>query len=347
MVFSLFSGSTPADVYVDLGTANTLVAVRGKGVVVNEPSLIAYSIGEHGKRKIVAVGTLAQEKIIKTPGNLFPARPLKEGVIADYETTETMLRHFLTRPGVMGWLTKPKVIISIPRGVTEIEKQAVIEAAKAAGAREVLLIDEPMAAAIGAGLPIQEPKGNMLIDFGGGTTEVAIIALSDIVYCSSVRVGGHRLDEDIREYAKRTKNLIISEFTAEQLKIKIGASLPHKNGQTLKVTGRNAANGLLAEAEFTSEDIYLAMHDSLNEIMVAIKKALENTPPELIGDIIENGVVLTGGGALLKDIDLRIQNEIKIAVRRAESPLTTIARGGEALLSNQNLLASVQLDASI
>ncbi len=332
-----------ADLYIDLGTANTLIAARGKGVLVNEPTIIAYSEVSPGKRRILAVGNEAKEKVANTPGNILSQRPLKDGVIDDFDTTETMLGYFMSRPGLKSFMSKPRVIISLPFGVTEVEKRAVVEAGKSAGAKEVFLIDEPMAAAIGAGLPIKEAKGSMIVDIGGGTTEVAVIALADIVYCQAVRVGGNRLDEGIVEYFKRKKNLIITETLAEDLKRNYGTACPKKDVRSFTVTGRDFGNGLTRSLECTSEDIGNAMDDGLREITNAIHLALENTPPELVSDIIESGIVLAGGGALIRDLDLRLQNEVRLPVRVCENPLIAIAKGGEMVLSDPDLLEKIQL----
>ena len=333
-----------ADYYVDLGTANTLIAARGKGILVNEPTLIAFSEVSPGKRKVVAVGLDAREKIRNTPGNLTSQRPLKDGVIADFDTTEAMLRYFLAKPGLKGLFGKPKIVLSLPYGVTEVEKRAAIDAGKSAGAKEVFLIDEPMAAAIGSGLPVKEARGIMIIDIGGGTTEVAVIALSDIVYCQAIRLGGHRFDEAIVDYLKKKKNLIISDGVAEQLKISIGTACPKKDIRTAEVTGRDFKSGLVRTIEISSEDIGNAMDDGLRDIINAVHLALEQTPPELVSDIIETGITLAGGGALIRDIDLRIQNEIRLPVKIAPEPLTAIARGGEAVLSDLDLLDKIRLE---
>jgi rod shape-determining protein MreB len=337
------SGFAAADFYIDLGTANTLVAARGKGVIINEPTLIAYSEIRPGKRKVVAVGLDARNKIAATPGNLIAYRPLKDGVIADYETTETMLRSFLSRPGMKSMFKKPRIVISLPYGVTEVEKRAAINAGLAAGAKDVYLIDEPMAAAIGAGLPIKEPKGSMIIDIGGGTTEVAVIALSDIVYCEAVRCAGHRFDEGIINYFRNRKGLIISEKLAEELKIEMGTAAPKKGIRVRTITGRDVESGLQRELEMTSEDVGLAMDEPISEIITAIHKAIENTPPELVSDLIETGIVLAGGGALIRDLDIRIQNEVRLPVRVADDPLTAIARGGEMVLDDPELLEKIQI----
>ncbi len=333
-----------ADFYVDLGTANTLIAARGRGVVLNEPTLIAYSETSPGKRKVVAVGLDAKEKIAKTPGNIVALRPLKDGVIADFDTTESMLKYFLTKPGMKGMFSRPTIVISLPYGVTEVEKRAAIDAGKAAGAREVFLVDEPMISAIGAGLPVREARGSMIIDIGGGTTEVAVIALADIVYCQAVRVGGNKFDEAIIDYMKKKKSLIINENTAEQLKIQIGTAVPKKDIRTMNVTGRDFTSGLVKTMEISSEDVGNAMDDSLRDIINAVHLALEQTPPELVSDIIETGIMLAGGGALIRDIDIRIQNEVRLPVKIAHEPLTAIARGGEIVIEDPALLDKIQLD---
>lgn len=344
-MFSFFRDDrAAADFYVDLGTANTLIAARGKGVVVNEPTLIAYSEVSPGKRRVVAVGLDAKEKVAKTPGNITSLRPLKDGVIADFDTTETMLRYFLSLPGMRSLFSKPRLVVSLPYGATEVEKRAVVDAGKSAGAKEVFLIDEPMAAAIGAELPVKEPRGSMIIDIGGGTTEVAVIALADIVYCQAVRIGGHRFDEAIVDFFKKKKNLIISEAIAEQMKVQIGTACAKKDIRTFEVSGRDYNTGLTRSIEVTSEDIGNAMDDCLRVIIDAVHRALEHTPPELVSDIIETGIVLAGGGALIRDIDIRLQNEVRLPVKIAVHPLTTIARGGEKVLDDPELLEKIRLD---
>jgi rod shape-determining protein MreB len=333
-----------ADFYVDLGTANTLIAARGRGVVLNEPTLIAYSETSPGKRKVVAVGLDARDKIAKTPGNIVALRPLKDGVIADFDTTESMLKYFFTKPGMKGMFSRPTIVISLPYGVTEVEKRAAIDAGKAAGARDVYLVDEPMISAIGAGLPVREARGSMIIDIGGGTTEVAVIALADIVYCQAVRVGGNKFDEAIIDYMKKKKALIINENTAEQLKIQIGTAVPKKDIRSMSVTGRDYNSGLVKTMEISSEDVGNAMDDSLRDIINAVHLALEQTPPELVSDIIETGIMLAGGGALIRDIDIRIQNEVRLPVKIAFEPLTAIARGGEIVIEDPALLDKIQLE---
>lgn len=335
---------TAADLYVDLGTANTLIAARGKGIILNEPSLIAYQQTSPGKKRVIAVGTDAKEKLANNPGNIFAQKPIRDGVIADFETSEVMLKHFLSQPGVKSAFSRPRVVVSLPYGVTEVEKRAVIDSCKAAGAKEVFLIDEPMAAAIGSGLNVKSAEGNMIIDIGGGTTEVAVIALADIVYCEAVRVGGHRLDDAIIDYFKKYKKLNISDTTAEYLKITIGTAVPKKDIRSVTISGRDADTGMNRSMEVSSEDVGLAMNGCIQEVINAIHKALEHTPPELVSDIIERGITLAGGGALIRDFDLRIQNEVRLQVRVAESPLTAIAKGGEAVLSDPELLDKIQLE---
>lgn len=335
---------TAADLYVDLGTANTLIAARGKGIILNEPSLIAYQQTSPGKKRVIAVGNDAKEKLANNPGSIFAQKPIRDGVIADFDTSEVMLKHFLNQPGVKSAFSRPRVVVSLPYGVTEVEKRAVIESCRAAGAKEVFLIDEPMAAAIGAGLNIKSAEGVMVIDIGGGTTEVAVIALADIVYCEAARVGGHRFDEAIASYFRRYKNLIISEQVAEHLKITIGTAVPKKDIRFETITGRDTETGMTRTLEVSSEDVGLAMQNCIQEIINAIHRALEHTPPELVSDIIERGIVLAGGGALIRDFALRIENEIRLPVRVAENPLTAIALGGEAVLSDPELLDKIQLE---
>jgi rod shape-determining protein MreB len=343
MVFSLFKSHGQADIYIDLGTINTKMVIRNRGLIINEPSVIAYTTGRHGKKNIVAVGTDAIEQVRKTPGNLFLGRPLREGVIADVETSESMLRFFLSKPGVTGWLSRPNLVISIPHGVKKIEKEAVVHAGKAAGARNVILVEEPMVAAIGADLPIQEPKGQMIIDLGGGTSEIAIIALSDIVFCQTQRIGGQQLNEAIITWMKKYKNALITENIAEDLKIKIGSASILKENESIRVTARDATSGLPMELDISSRQITEAISDCIQDLIFAIRRALENTPPELLSDIIDNGIVITGGGSLLRNIDKVIQDEVRIKVHRTADPLVNIAKGGSILLDNPLLLENIQL----
>ncbi|MGE3759325.1 MAG: rod shape-determining protein [Pseudobdellovibrionaceae bacterium] len=345
MLLSLFENSNVADCYVDLGTANTLVAVRGKGLVVNEPSVIAYNEIQSGRaRKVVAVGLEAQQKASLTPGNIISTRPLKESVIADYDITETMLRYFLSRPGVRSAFLKPRVITSIPWGLTNVEQEAIRKAVRAAGAREVFLVDEPMVAAIGADLPVKAPQGSMVIDIGGGATEVAVVALADIVCCEAIRVGGNRMDENIIEFMRRKKNIIINDAIAENLKVTIGTALPKIDVSSCQVQGRDTSSGLTRTVTVTSEEIGEAIRDSVEQIIEAVRATLEETPPELLSDLIESGLVLTGGGALVKNLAKKMEQEIRLPIRIAADPLTVIARGGEKLLADRELLEKIKLD---
>ncbi|MEK6772767.1 MAG: rod shape-determining protein [Bdellovibrionota bacterium] len=345
-MFSWFKSSslpTGADIYVDLGTANTLIAARGLGIILNEPSIVAFTEPSPGKRKIIGVGQAAKTIMAKTTGNVMTIKPVRDGVIADFDLAQEMLRYFLSSKQVKGAFSRPRVVVSLPYGVTEVEKRAVIDACHLAGAKQVLLIDEPMAAAIGAGLPVQSAKGCMIIDIGGGTTEVAVIALSDIVYCEAVRCGGHKIDQAIVDYFKKVKRFVISDNTAEELKIAIGTAVPKKEIRLALAQGRDADSGLPRSLEISSEDVGLAMNDALQEIINAIHRALEHTPPELVSDIIELGIVLAGGGALIRDFDLRIRNEVRLPVRIADNPLVAIAKGGELALEDQALLEKIQL----
>lgn len=335
---------TAADIYVDLGTANTLIAARGHGIILNEPSLVAYSETSPGRRRILAIGSEVKEVVTKTPGNTFIQKPVRDGVIADFDFAQEMLTHFLSKPLVRKAFSRPRVIVSLPYGVTEVEKKAVIEACQSAGAREVFLIDEPMAAAIGADLPIKSARGSMIVDIGGGTTEIAVIALSDIVYCEAVKIGGHKMDEGIIDYFKKEKKIVLSENTAEDLKIHFGTAVPRKNIRVTLVQGRDANTGLTKTLEASSEDVGNAINDSLEVIINGIHRALEKTPPELVSDLIENGLVLAGGGALVRDFDIRIQNEVRIPVKVAANPLTAIAIGGTKVLEDPDLLRKIQLE---
>ncbi|MBX2986256.1 MAG: rod shape-determining protein [Bdellovibrionaceae bacterium] len=336
--------SAAADVYIDLGTANTIISARGHGILLNEPSLVAYTQGEGSRKKVLAVGRVAKDVLSRTPGNVIGQKPIRDGVIADFDLAHEMLKEFLLRPEVKKAFSRPRVVVSLPYGVTEVEKKAVIEACRQAGAKQVFLIDEPMAAAIGAGLPIKDATGSMVVDIGGGTTEIAVIALADIVYCKAIRVGGHKIDETILSYFKREKKLIISEALAEELKISIGSAVPKKDIRTTTVQGRDMESGLPRSLEVSSEDVGAAMNQPVQEIINAIHQALENTPPELVSDIIENGVVLAGGGALIRHLDLRIRNEVRLPVRIAENPLLALAVGGEKVLADPDLLDKIQLE---
>lgn len=309
MIFDWLYGLFSNDLAIDLGTATTLIYVRGKGIVSCEPSVVAVQQDARGAKKVLAVGREAKEMLGRTPGNIQAVRPLRDGVIADFEITEAMLRWFIARANTRRTLVKPRIIICVPFGITEVEKRAVKESAEGAGAREVYLIEEPMAAAIGAGLPITEPSGNMVVDIGGGTTEVAVISLAGIVYSQSVRVGGDKMDESIVAYMKRKYNLAIGEQTAERIKVTIGNAYPLEQQATMEVKGRDMVAGVPKTIVVHSDEIREALSEPINAIVDAVLIALERTPPELAADIVDKGIVLTGGGALLKNLDVLLREE--------------------------------------
>lgn len=341
----LFGSTTRgADVYVDLGTANTLIAVKDRGIVLNEPSQVMVTETNLKRRKILGIGIEGVELVKNSPGHIITVKPVRDGVIADFDATRSMLSHFLTKVLKKHSLSRPAVVVSLPYGVTEVEKKAVIEACRSAGASRTYLIDEPMAAAIGADLPIKEASGQMIIDIGGGTTEIAVIALADIVYCEPLRIGGHRFDEVIIRYMKEAKNLIINEEAAEKLKIELGTALPKKNIISGEIEGRDVDTGFPRKQTVTSEEIGTALADSIQQIVHGILNALEQTPPELVSDIIGNGITLAGGGALIKELTAKIESEVRIPVRVAPNPLTAIATGGEKVLSDPDLLDKIQIE---
>lgn len=312
------------DIGIDLGTANTLVFVKGKGIVTREPSVVAVDVRND---MVLAVGTQAKEMIGKTPGSIVAVRPLKDGVIADFDITSSMLKYFIKNTVKHSFFSKPKVVVCIPSGVTEVERRAVEDAAKQAGAGNVELIEEPMAAAIGAGLPVAEPTGSMVVDIGGGTSEVAVISLGDIVTACSVRVAGDKFDEAIISYVKRKYNLLIGERTAETIKISIGSAVPYEDESEVEIKGRNLLDGLPKNITITSAEVREALLDPIGSIVEAVKTTLENTPPELSADIIDRGIMLTGGGALLRGIDKLISDETHMPVKIAERPLDCVADG--------------------
>ncbi|MGA2939327.1 MAG: rod shape-determining protein [Syntrophobacteraceae bacterium] len=327
-ILGLFSN----DLAIDLGTANTLVYVRGKGIVLTEPSVVAVRKDERGANRVVAVGHDAKMMLGKTPGNIIAIRPMKDGVIADFEVAEAMLRYFIRKVHNRRALIRPRVIICIPSGVTQVEKRAVRESAESAGAHEVYLIEEPMAAAIGAGLPITEPVCNMVVDIGGGTTEVAIISLAGIVYSRSVRVGGDKMDQDILQHIKRKYNLLIGERTAELIKTTIGNAYPLGETETMMIKGRDLVTGIPKTLEVNSNEIRESIQEQIDSILETIKVALEQTPPELAGDIVDRGIVLTGGGALLKNLDHFLRLKTGLPIMLTEDPLSTVVLGsGKAL----------------
>jgi rod shape-determining protein MreB len=333
-ILGLFSN----DMGIDLGTATTLVYVKGEGVVLCEPSVVAI---EKGTSHVLAVGEEAKRMLGRTPGNIVAIRPMKDGVIADFEITEAMLRYFIKKVHKRKVLVRPRIIIAIPSGITEVEKRAVKDSAERAGAREVFLIEEPIAAAIGVGLPIQEPIGNMIIDIGGGTTEIAVISLAGIVFSKSIRIGGDEMDEAVIEYLKKTYNLMVGERTAEDIKIKIGSAYPLEEELTLEVKGRDLVTGLPKAVTITSEEIRDALVETLRAILEITKISLERTPPELAADLIEHGIVMAGGGSLLKGLEKLISEETGLPVHIADDPLTAVAQGTGKVLSEIKYLKRV------
>ena len=343
MFFDRFWGLLSNDLAIDLGTATTLVYVRGQGIVVNEPSVVAIRKDHLGAKKILAVGNEAKKMLGRTPANIVAIRPIKDGVIADFEITEAMLSYFIKVVHKRKSFVRPRVIVSVPSGITPVEKRAVRESAELAGAREIYLIEEPMAAAIGAGLPVSEPIGNMIVDIGGGTTEVAVISLSGIVYSQSVRVAGDKMDEAIVQYVKRKYNMLIGERTAELIKITIGTAYPEKEIKTVDIKGRDLVTGIPKTLEISSEEVMQAIAEPVNAILNAVKIALERTPPELAADIVDRGIVLAGGGALLKNLDKLLREETGLPIIVAESPLTAVVLGAGKALEELDLLREIAL----
>jgi rod shape-determining protein MreB len=337
MIGRLF-GAFSSDIGIDLGTANTLVYLRDHGIVLREPSVVAVKAGTN---HVLAIGDDAKRMLGRTPGNIVAVRPLRDGVIADYEVTEAMLRHFIRKVHNRRRWIRPRIVIAVPSGITEVEKRAVNESAAAAGAREVHLIEEPMAAAIGVGLPVQEAAANMIVDIGGGTTEVAIISLYGLVYSRSVRVAGDELDEAITNYLRRAYNLMIGERTAEEIKIRMGSAYPQAKETSVEVKGRDLIAGLPKTIKVTSNEIREALMDPLGVIIDSIRVTLERCPPELSADLVDRGIVLTGGGALLKGIDQLVSEETGLPVHVAEDPLSAVAEGTGKLLDELDFLKKV------
>jgi len=319
------------DIGIDLGTANTLVFVRGQGIVLNEPSVVAV---EKSTGKVLAVGTAAKEMLGRTPGEIAAIRPLKDGVIADFEMSEVLLSDFIRRVIRHRYLIKPRIVISVPSGITEVEKRAVRDSAENAGAREVYLLPEPMAAAIGVGLPVDQPSGIMVIDVGGGTSEIAVIALNGIVHQTSVRIAGDELNEAVIMYLKKNYNLLIGELTAEDIKIKIGSAYPLEKEMSMEVKGRDLVAGIPKNLKLSSVQVREALVEPIDAIVEAVRQSLERTPPELASDILERGIILTGGGALLRGIDRRLREETNLPVVIGEDPLTCVVRGCGKVLEN-------------
>jgi rod shape-determining protein MreB len=343
MIFDWLYGLFSNDLAIDLGTATTLIYVKGKGIVSCEPSVVAVQRDNRGGKKVLAVGREAKEMLGRTPGNIQAVRPLRDGVIADFEITEAMLRYFIARAHNRRTLVKPRIIICVPFGITEVEKRAVKESAEGAGAREVYLIEEPMAAAIGAGLPITEPSGNMVVDIGGGTTEVAVISLAGIVYSQSVRVGGDKMDESIMAYMKRKYNMAIGEQTAERIKITIGNAYPLEQQLTMEVKGRDMVAGIPKTVVVNSDEIRESLAEPTNAIVEAVLVALERTPPELAADIVDKGIVLTGGGSLLKNLDVLLREETGLPVMVCDDPISAVVLGSGKALDHLELLKEVTI----
>ncbi|HVC48879.1 MAG TPA: rod shape-determining protein [Burkholderiales bacterium] len=343
-MFGFLRGYFSTDLAIDLGTANTLIYVRGKGVVLDEPSVVAIRQegGPNGKKIIQAVGLEAKQMLGRTPGNITAIRPMKDGVIADFTITEQMLKYFIKKIHESRMFSpSPRIIICVPRGSTQVERRAIRESALGAGARQVYLIEEPMAAAIGADMPVADATGSMVVDIGGGTTEVGVISLGGIVYAQSVRVGGDKFDEAIINYIRRNYGMLVGESTAEHIKHEIGSAFPGSEVRELEVKGRNLAEGIPRSFTISSNEILEALTDPLNQIVSAVKSALEQTPPELGADIVEKGMVLTGGGALLRDLDRLLMEETQLPVFVAEDPLTCVVRGSGRALEEMDKLGNV------
>lgn len=337
-------GVFSTDLAIDLGTANTCVYVKGHGLVLREPSVVAVKRDNRGNKVVLAVGHDAKRMLGRVPGNIEAIRPMKDGVIADFEVTEAMLRHFISKAHKSNHFVHPRVMICVPTGVTQVEKRAVKESAQSAGAREVYLIEEPMAAAIGANLPITEPISNMVVDIGGGTTEVAVISLAGIVYSRSVRVGGDKMDEAIMTHVKRKYNLLIGETSAEDIKIQIGSAYPLDPEETLEIKGRDLLDGIPKNITITSEEIRKSIAEQVDSIVQAVRIALEQTPPELAADIVDRGIVLSGGGALLKGLDQLLRDQTNLPITVVDDPLSTVVMGTGKALDNINILKNVCID---
>jgi rod shape-determining protein MreB len=336
-ILSLFSN----DLAIDLGTANTLVYARGKGIVVCEPSIIAVN---QKTGRVEAVGKEAKEMLGRTPGNIIAIRPMKDGVIADFEHTEKMLDHFIKKAHNRSLGVRPRIVIGVPSEITQVEKRAVKDSAYRAKASEVYLVEQAMVAAVGAGLPVTEPTGNMVVDIGGGTTDVAVISMAGIVYSRSVRIAGNKMDEDIVQYIKRKYNLLVGERTAEEIKINIGSAFPLEEELTMEIKGRDLVEGIPKTLVISDEEIREALSETVSNIIEAVRVALEQTPPELSADIVDKGIVLTGGGSLLKNLDKRLREETGLPVSMADDPLASVVLGTGKMLNDFNLLRKISID---
>jgi len=341
MLFDWIYGMFSNDLAIDLGTANTLIYARGKGIVLSEPSVVAV---KKGTSQVLKVGREAKEMVGRTPASIVAVRPLQDGVIADFDVTEQMIRAFIVRIHNRKALVRPRIVIGVPSGITQVEKRAIRDSAEQAGAREVYLIEEPMAAAIGANLPVQEPSGNMVVDIGGGTTEVAVISLSGMVYSHSIRIAGDEMDEAVIQYLKRKYNLLVGERTAENIKIQVGSAYPFNEPRKMDIKGRDLIEGIPKTLTVTDSDIREALHDPIYAIVDAVKTALERTPPELSADIAEKGIVMTGGGSLLHGLDTLIGLETHLKVTIAEDPLSCVVLGAGKVLDELDLLKMICLE---
>jgi rod shape-determining protein MreB len=338
MIFNKLIGLFSNDLSIDLGTANTIVIAKGHGIIINEPSVVAVKTEKYGNSRVLAVGHEAKDMVGKTPGNIKAIRPMKDGVIADFDMTEKMIRKFIEKAHGRSTLISPRIIICVPYGLTQVERKAVRESAMSAGAREVFLIEEPMAAAIGAGVEIREPQGNLVVDIGGGTTEIGVVSLGGLVLSKSIRTAGDKMDKGIVDYVKKKYNLLIGERTAEEIKINIGTAVVLDEELTMVINGRDQVEGLLSSVELNSEDAREAMKEPLKEIAEALRDVIERMPPDLSGDIVNHGIILTGGGALIRQLDKYLSDLVKVPVYVADEPLLAVARGTGRALEEIDLL---------
>lgn len=338
MIFNKIIGLFSNDLSIDLGTANTIVIAKGKGIIINEPSVVAVKTEKYGQQRVLAVGHDAKEMVGKTPGNIKAIRPMRDGVIADFDMTEKMIRKFIEKAHGRSALISPRIIICVPYGLTQVERKAVRESALSAGAREVFLIEEPMAAAIGAGVDIREPQGNLVVDIGGGTTEIGVVSLGGLVLSKSIRTAGDKIDQGIVNYVRKKYNLLIGERVAEEIKINIGTAVALDEELTMAINGRDQVEGLLSSVELTSEDAREAMKEPLKEVAEALRVVLEQMPPDLAGDIVNHGIILTGGGALIRQLDKYLSDIVRIPVFVADEPLLAVARGTGKALEEIDLL---------
>jgi len=338
MIFNKLVGLFSNDLSIDLGTANTIVIAKGRGIIINEPSVVAVKTEKYGQTRVLAVGHEAKDMVGKTPGNIKAIRPMRDGVIADFDMTEKMIRKFIEKAHGRSSLISPRIIICVPYGLTQVERKAVRESALSAGAREVFLIEEPMAAAIGAGVDIREPQGNLVVDIGGGTTEIGVVSLGGLVLSKSIRTAGDKIDQGIINYVRKKYNLLIGERVAEDIKINIGTAVTLDEELVMVVNGRDQVEGLLSSVELTSEDARDAMKEPLKEIAEALRDVLEKMPPDLAGDIVNHGIILTGGGALIRQLDKYLSNIVRIPVFVADEPLLAVARGTGRALEEIDLL---------